>query len=345
MGKYCGLYKIRWFCNYDWIIFGYITLSIILSWYFDFIIYYNIVFHFKYDLPLLGLITLSLLLVMLCTTLKKSLTREDASLFGPSWRAHMCQYYFTVQRAYDLIRILILLKLVLTIYCNIKQAIPSINPFTYDDILLRSDILFHFGVNPMELCIAALGSPAVSGFFDWLYVTWYGVKILILIIFILLQDRNLNIQFFRAYFALWILGGLTAVLIPSLGPIYCYSDWFANLNKPIATTLQHQLWSHYQQVLISPDQYKVFIYEGIAAFPSLHVGVVALFTFFLFHVHRILGILMAIYTLLIQIGSVLLGWHYAIDGYFAILLAFVLYKFSIREYKVMCSISCSDSES
>jgi hypothetical protein len=49
----------------------------------------------------------------------------------------------------------------------------------------------------------------------------------------------------------------------------------------------------------------------------------------IFYVNRYLGIHMSMYTVVILIGSVFLGWHYAIDGYFTILLAFVFYRFFI----------------
>ena len=149
---------------------------------------------------------------------------------------------------------------------------------------------------------------------------------MILAYFAIMPDRILAARFFTAYFAIWILGGLSAVLLPSLGPIYTHPEWFAGLHKPFADGLQKKLFVHYQAALADPAKYKVFIYEGIAAFPSLHVGIAALFTFFLLRISRTAGILMGLYTLIVQVGSVLLGWHYAVDGYFAILLAFVLYK-------------------
>ena len=41
--------------------------------------------------------------------------------------------------------------------------------------------------------------------------------------------------------------------------------------------------------------------------------------------YRKLFWLMVVYCLAIQVGSVLLGWHYAIDGYFGALLALGIY--------------------
>ena len=62
------------------------------------------------------------------------------------------------------------------------------------------------------------------------------------------------------------------------------------------------------------------MYEGIAAFPSLHVGMIVLFTLALRRYGPVFWCL-AVYSLIVQIGSVALGWHYAIDGYAGALLA------------------------
>lgn len=227
-----------------------------------------------------------------------------------------------------MIRILLLLKLTLWIYCNIKQAIPFINSNLYDNELLLTDRILHFGYNPNMLTVSFLGGEVVSRLIDRLYIYWYMLKPLVLAFFAILPDMNIHIRFFTSYFSMWIFGGMFAVLVPSLGPIYTHPNWFESVKMPSASTLQMQLMQNYEKAISDPEKYKIFVYEGIAAFPSLHVGIVALFAFFLLKVNRFAGILMMIYTFFIQIGSVLLGWHYATDGYFAILLAYFFYKVS-----------------
>jgi hypothetical protein len=45
-----------------------------------------------------------------------------------------------------------------------------------------------------------------------------------------------------------------------------------------------------------------------------------------FAIHRQLGILLGLFAAFILIGSVLLGWHYAVDGYVAIAMTWVIWR-------------------
>jgi hypothetical protein len=60
--------------------------------------------------------------------------------------------------------------------------------------------------------------------------------------------------------------------------------------------------------------------EGIAAMPSVHVALPVLYALAAWKLHRRLGILFGAYALLIFLGSVHLGWHYAVDGYVTLLI-------------------------
>jgi membrane-associated phospholipid phosphatase len=64
------------------------------------------------------------------------------------------------------------------------------------------------------------------------------------------------------------------------------------------------------------------VIAGIAAFPSLHVAVPALFVC-AFPRWRFVWIPFTAVTL---IGSILLGWHYLIDGYAGVALAWASWR-------------------
>lgn len=59
--------------------------------------------------------------------------------------------------------------------------------------------------------------------------------------------------------------------------------------------------------------------NGISAMPSLHVGGATLCALLGCRTNERLGIALGAYAVILMIGSVHLGWHYAIDGYVAVL--------------------------
>ena len=71
---------------------------------------------------------------------------------------------------------------------------------------------------------------------------------------------------------------------------------------------QEMLWGDYQVR-------DVMVGSGISAMPSMHVAIATLFALVCWRVRRWLGIVMTIYAVIIMLGSVDLGWHYAVDGY------------------------------
>jgi uncharacterized membrane protein len=48
------------------------------------------------------------------------------------------------------------------------------------------------------------------------------------------------------------------------------------------------------------------------------LAIVTLNALMLSSLNRVVGVFAWVYVVLIQVGSVFLGWHYAVDGYFSI---------------------------
>jgi membrane-associated phospholipid phosphatase len=61
---------------------------------------------------------------------------------------------------------------------------------------------------------------------------------------------------------------------------------------------------------------------GISAMPSVHNALAALFALAAFQLNRAAGWIAASYAALIWIGSIHLGWHYALDGVVAFALTY-----------------------
>ena len=66
-------------------------------------------------------------------------------------------------------------------------------------------------------------------------------------------------------------------------------------------------------------------FGGISAMPSIHLAIATVYALLAFNVRRWLGVVFCGNLILTQVGSVILGWHYAVDGYAGILLALLIW--------------------
>ena len=208
----------------------------------------------------------------------------------------------------------------------VKASIPSLAPFSWDQSFEEMDRWLHGGVAPWELLQPVLGHPVVTHAISWAYNFWFYSLSLIWVWQAFRQsDNGLRLQFFLSLTLGWILiGNVAATSLSSAGP--CYYGRIVGLPDPYVPLMSylydvdeiHKIWSlGAQELLWSNYQMRdVMVGGGISAMPSMHVAIATLFALVCWRVRRWLGIVMTIYAVIIMVGSVHLGWHYAVDGYF-----------------------------
>ena len=69
---------------------------------------------------------------------------------------------------------------------------------------------------------------------------------------------------------------------------------------------------------------------GISAMPSLHISMVVLMAILGFRIRPGVGIAFSVFAVFTFLGSVHLGWHYAIDGYVSLVATVLIWKLSGR---------------
>lgn len=205
---------------------------------------------------------------------------------------------------------------VTVVHTNLQQRVPAINPQVYDTTFAWLDRAFCLGADPVKALAQTrlLAEPLIARFFDLAYVSWYFVKLPVVAYFLLAACRRRAQAFLFAFLLMWIAHIAMVLAWPSLGPVFVTPELFAELNLPAAHKIQETVWAGYSEYLAQPEQYRVFMYEGMSAFPSLHVGLVALYALFLSGSRRWVVWLSWVYVLLILAGSCVTGWHYLVDG-------------------------------
>ncbi len=207
----------------------------------------------------------------------------------------------------------------------VKAAIPFFVPFSWDQAFEQMDRWLHGGVAPWELLQPLLGRPVITHAINWAYNFWFYFMSLIWVWQAFRQsDNGLRLQFFLSLTLGWILiGSVAATWLSSAGP--CYYGRIVGLPDPYAPLMSylqrvdeaHAIWAlGAQEMLWGNYQMRdVMVGSGISAMPSMHVAIATLFALVCWRVRRWLGIAMTVYAVVIMLGSVHLGWHYAIDGY------------------------------
>jgi hypothetical protein len=208
----------------------------------------------------------------------------------------------------------------------LKASIPSIVAFGWDQPLDRLDRWLHGGVAPWELLQPFIGYPLITHAINWAYNLWFYFLTVIWVWQAFSQHSHaLRQRFFLSLILAWILlGNVFAVLLSSAGP--CYFGRVTGLPDPYTPLMDYlysvnetyTLWALGAQEMLwrNHTAATIMIGSGISAMPSLHVALATLFALFCWQIHRWLGIFMVCFACVIMIGSVHLGWHYAVDGYF-----------------------------
>ncbi|MDC8759244.1 phosphatase PAP2 family protein [Janthinobacterium fluminis] len=244
--------------------------------------------------------------------------------------ANLTRFLFTSSRRYlrrerllHALPVLLLFPLFASSFTVFKAAVPVLHPYAWDRHLADWDLALHGGVAPWLWLQTVVGHPYVTAIINFAYHFWFFLVYAILYWLALSMDkRQLRMQFLLSFVLSWILlGNVLATLLSSVGPcfygyLYPGHDPYAplmhylqasNQSVPVwALNVQQMLWNGYQDHSSS---------LGISAMPSMHVATAVLLALWGWRVNRRAGAALTLFALLIMVGSVHLGWHYALDGY------------------------------
>lgn len=237
---------------------------------------------------------------------------------------------------------LLMFALLISAFNAFKQQILVIQPFAHDPWLADADRWLFFGQDGWLFFHNLFGSPTATWLIDTAYHSWFVAMALgVIVCGFLGPDRyRLRTQYLLTYIFVWIgLGVFLAFLLPSAGPCFynalvgpheSYAQMMATLRAHdemlgagggnlVALYNMHHLLETFGSDTLA-------IGGGISAMPSVHNALAVLFALGAFQLNRWLGYIMAAYAVLIWVGSVYLGWHYASDGIVAAIAVVIFWK-------------------
>lgn len=236
---------------------------------------------------------------------------------------HLANRFYDPVRIVSVIHMFIAFAVFSAAFSLLRSSVSVLNPFEWDVYFRDLDKILHFGSLPHEWLRPMGDNVYFLAFINFIYNCWYFLMIAsVFTAGIITNQRQIRLQFLNAFFLTWlVLGFFLATGFSSAGPCFFdrldlgtdYNSLMASLNNadkiiPIwALPIQDLLWEGYSGTRNGS--------VGITAFPSIHVATSVLMAIAGFKISQKWGILLTIYACLIMIGSVALGWHYAVDGY------------------------------
>lgn len=246
-------------------------------------------------------------------------------LWAGLWRGIRQSELFSHERAAAAAIPIVLLPLFSGIITSFKIAIPQLVPFSWDPLFMHYDQIIHGGIHPWEILQPVLGHPLLTSAISYLYNLWHGMLLVVYWQIFRIKDRPLRMQFLLSFTLTWIvMGNVGAYLFSSAGP--CYYGAVADGPNPYANLMTYLNEAHgqFRNWSVITQNYLWQIYQddtahlggGISAMPSLHVSIALLLLLLARSLNaRRFTWLAGIYLGVILVGSVHLGWHYALDGY------------------------------
>jgi hypothetical protein len=209
----------------------------------------------------------------------------------------------------------------------LKNAIPLLQPFYFDHVLLRLERGI-FGADAYVFTHRLFGTNATY-LLESAYTAWHVVQLAVFVWLLLTRDYETKFRALLTIALCWFLfGSLLAIGTASVGPIFYDhfygGDQFAPLLADLAATGNGSTDAARSYLL---DNYGTLkIGTGISAMPSMHVSMAVVWCFIAARKPKWLRNCALTFAATILVGSVHLGWHWLSDGVVSIMLTVMTWR-------------------
>ncbi len=157
--------------------------------------------------------------------------------------------------------------------------------------------------------------PIDTAAWDRLYHSAWGIELVAAFALVVIgRGSRVVLHYCVTMIVLFYVGRLLGVLNPVMGPAFFRPDVFAYLDGSVSGDAMRMV----AQVMASPPEHAMhsggILLGGVSAMPSLHVAMVAVTAYWLARAARWTVWITVPWVLLVWTSTVVLGWHYIVDG-------------------------------
>lgn len=220
-----------------------------------------------------------------------------------------------------------LMGAVATDYTWVKLLMPALNGRLWDVQLGALDRFICLGLDPNRFILGLFeGNPRWVGFtLDGVYCLWMYAALIGCLVVLTSADARLRRGAAVSLAVLWLAGAWIYVAIPAMGPALVDFDLWTQVRivMPNSAGAERELLRNYLAVksILAGTPLGINPSYGVAAMPSLHVGVDVLLALWAGRQRRWWAWVWWILAGVTAIGAVATGWHYLVDVLAGVLLA------------------------
>lgn len=250
-------------------------------------------------------------------------------------------WYITFFKNYpvvDLVAAMMGMIITITSFTVFKGAVIGADGYDWDATFIAWDKAIFGGYHAWEWTHSIFSTPEATHWIDFFYhPAFFPMMLGFLYCAVAHEKKALRHTYMISYLGSFlIIGMIMANMFDSAGPVFdgvMYGDGstFAPLLERHATQLSAEAGPEVTMRLINylttlnlSDEIQMG--AGISAMPSMHIVLVLLWLFPAWHLNKYLGVVFTIYTVIIWIGSVHLGWHYFVDGLVSLVVLSVIWR-------------------
>ena len=245
--------------------------------------------------------------------------------------------YLQPGRIAHILAILLPLAFVLAGFTATKVYIGHLRPFELDRPIVEWTQWLTGGDLPWQYLMGWFGSPWALKALDWIYYLWFPLLATTFILQLISDRRpHLRLQFLTTVTLNWgLLGTFAAMALSSAGPAFLPELW--GTPTPFDGLLHHLREVDSQgftltALAVQNGLWSIFAMKGdltgagISAMPSLHVAMATTMALFGWRLGKVWGAAYTCFALAIFIGSIMLAFHYALDGIAGALAAILIWS-------------------